>query len=371
MAFNGYLTPDERTEIAQGIVQIIGYDSAERSMFLSVVPLSIRQLLPGEGAPFTKAVNDIAGIDRWERLADGTVPLLAYLRLAVRLGAGVPALNAAAEALPRVERATTGAPRIDLAQTPEVKERIIGRDDMVPFAFFRRGMQAAGSVVRLEVPRFQDGAPHMTYGSQTRYLGTGWLIGAGLLITNHHVLNARNDGEAAAGEADLRAQAAAAEVRFDYDDKGVAGVVTVLSELVCWDPDLDYAIARVDDQGRRSLSLTAKPVGPVDKDSYLPVNIIQHPDGRPKLFAVRNNLVTAATDRDLRYFTDTDGGSSGSPVFDDDWKVVGLHRGSTVATGVQYQGREVAYVNLGTQIHAILAHLRAHHADIANQVSTA
>ena len=35
------------------------------------------------------------------------------------------------------------------------------------------------------------------------------------------------------------------------------------------------------------------------------VNIIQHPDGDFKQIAIRNNLVTATTDVDVRYFTDT------------------------------------------------------------------
>jgi hypothetical protein len=38
---------------------------------------------------------------------------------------------------------------------------------------------------------------------------------------------------------------------------------------------------------------------------------------------------------------------------------VGLHRGSAFAENVQFLGRNTAYVNLGTQIQAILAHARA------------
>ena len=73
-------------------------------------------------------------------------------------------------------------------------------------------------------------------------------------------------------------------------------------------------------------------------------------------------------DRDLRYFTDTEGGSSGSPVLNDEWKVVALHRGSAFAKGVDYQGRSTAYINLGTQIHAILAHIQANAPDLAREL---
>ena len=89
------------------------------------------------------------------------------------------------------------------------------------------------------------------------------------------------------------------------------------------------------------------------------MNIIQHPEGRSKKIAIRNNLVTHSTETELRYFTDTMGGSSGAPVFNDSWEVVALHRGSTVVRGVNFQGNDTAWVNVGTQITAILHHPRA------------
>ncbi|HYN47981.1 MAG TPA: hypothetical protein VER83_03895, partial [Candidatus Nanopelagicales bacterium] len=57
--------------------------------------------------------------------------------------------------------------------------------------------------------------------------------------------------------------------------------------------------------------------------------------------------------------TDTDYGSSGSPVCDDLWRVVALHRGSRHTTNTSYQGRTEAYVNFGSQIQAVLAHVGA------------
>jgi endonuclease G, mitochondrial len=96
----------------------------------------------------------------------------------------------------------------------------------------------------------------------------------------------------------------------------------------------------------------------VGHTSRIAVNIVQHPGGRPKRVAFRNNLVTAADATTVRYFTDTDQGSSGSPVCDYQCRVVALHRGSAYASQVDYQGKDTAYVNYGIQIQAILADLR-------------
>ena len=57
-----------------------------------------------------------------------------------------------------------------------------------------------------------------------------------------------------------------------------------------------------------------------------PVNIIQHPEGRPKQYAtVNNHLLDLRDDGFLLYTTDTLEGSSGSPVFNQYWETIGLH----------------------------------------------
>src|SRR5262249_40047736 len=63
--------------------------------------------------------------------------------------------------------------------------------------------------------------------------------------------------------------------------------------------------------------------GAVLKDEY--VNIIQHPNGRPKQVALRDNQVTDVLKKYLHYRADTEPGSSGAPVFNDEWELIGLH----------------------------------------------
>jgi endonuclease G, mitochondrial len=62
------------------------------------------------------------------------------------------------------------------------------------------------------------------------------------------------------------------------------------------------------------------------------------------------------TDTDVRYFTDTQRGSSGSPVLTDGWTACALHRGAR-RVDVKFQGKPSSYVNVGTQLSAVAGDL--------------
>jgi len=295
-------------------------------------------------------------MNRIERLASGEVPLLNYLRNVSLLLSGTTQHAAVAAALNEIEHRSSGAPRLDPAQMPEVQEKIIHVNDMVPFAFMEQGWQAGAAVLRLRVPRYEAGQPRLLNGNPTIYLGTGWLLTSSLVMTNHHVINARNEGEPAASDADLNLQVQKTSGVLDFNAENLSGTAVQVQSLEAWESVLDYAILRVLPTGRPPLRLATARIqkGP----DPIPVNIIQHPGGREKRYAIRNNLISASTETQLRYFTDTEGGSSGSPVFNDRWEVVGLHRAATPVTNVQFQGKDTAYINVGTPIPAILADLR-------------
>ncbi|MER7154168.1 serine protease, partial [Streptomyces lydicus] len=121
---------------------------------------------------------------------------------------------------------------------------------------------------------------------------------------------------------------------------------------------------------RPVLRLAERPLA-VTRGDYVAVNIIQHPGGQPKRVALRNNLVYEADENDVRYFTDTRGGSSGSPVFTDDWKVVALHRGTRRVENVQFQGRTTAFVNVGTQMRSVLRHLETSSPGVHAEITAA
>jgi endonuclease G len=86
------------------------------------------------------------------------------------------------------------------------------------------------------------------------------------------------------------------------------------------------------------------------------VNIVQHPDGRPKEVSLRENELVARNERVLLYEADTLPGSSGSPVFNDLWEIVALHHYGDPSAPIVAPG---VLANEGIRISAIVTHLEA------------
>lgn len=359
--FTRHLPQEQITAVRGVILQLLGYDANTRNALLAGLPVGYRSLLPGGGAPPAIGLQlDLDQLNTTRRLVDAIVPLKVFLDNSISFAGDVEDADVLREAAADVEQASSGAQPVEV-DAVDLTEAIVARDDMVPLGFLAGGVTAARAVAKLLVPRFEDGTARLVNGKPLSYRGTGWLVGRNLLMTNHHVVNAREQGEGVAAEADLRRQATGMEVLFDYDSDHAAGTRVAVTDLVAWDVDLDFAVLRLAGDDRAALSLSPQAVTDVSPSSAVVVNVIQHPDGNPKRFGIRNNLVSAATPTELRYFTDTLGGSSGSPVLDDTWQVVGLHKGSRLVRGVKFQGRDVAYVNVGTQITAVLDRLRTAH----------
>lgn len=282
---------------------------------------------------------------------DGIPPLLIWLQNARPLVAG----HAEQEYFERLLSRLEGRPAERVISTAVVEslknEAILFEDDMLPISYLKGGFTAAMSVARLLVLRFDSGVE-----SQKRYWGTGWLLTPSLLMTNHHVFNARDDNEPDARESDFQKQALNTIVQFDVDSADGGSGAIQITELVTSDANLDYAIVRLTAQERNGLDVDWSAFSP-RRDEVVPLNIIQHPSGQTKKIAIRNNLATYANSPELRYFTATLGGSSGAPVLNDKWRVVGIHRGSIGTKVLSFQGRSSAIINLGTQMAAILPSL--------------
>lgn len=363
MAFKGYLTQNEirdlvKKAVSSGLVEI------DRRLRLQGIFKPFLLGLTLDNIPIDQFQLDLVSLNETERLANGEVPLVQFLRNAatqLRLR-GLPEAEDFEKLANSIGNRTAGVPPMpNPATLPEVvrNEAIVGVDDMVDFPFLADGAQVGRSVARIIVPRFENGVAIQTDKGPWTMVGTAWMIGDTMMLTNRHVIAARLSDEPDPSAADYALQGSNAIVEFDFDMQGSAirqiPVIRVEADAV----GLDYALVRLSaSPGRPALKLHPQRVV-FGSASYIPVNIIQHPRGQAKRVAFRNNLVTGADGDTIRYFTDTDFGSSGSPVCDDNWRVVALHRGAEFVKGVSFQGKSTAYVNFGSQIQAVLDSVKA------------
>lgn len=145
-------------------------------------------------------------------------------------------------------------------------------------------------------------------------LGTGFLTQEGYVFTNHHVI----------GSAEV-AKTARLEFNFEEGKSLIAYQVDPTDFITSPRDNLDFARVKVIDRADAPLSkwgfvefdTEAMPV--VGED----VTIIQHPRGEFK--QINADAVLSQMNQYLFYTTETEGGSSGSPVLNKACKVIALH----------------------------------------------
>ncbi len=208
-------------------------------------------------------------------------------------------------------------------------ERLIDGSDLVGINYLSIGALRARSICRIHL---RDAS-----GSTVGF-GTGFLVAPGVLMTNHHVISQAED-----------ARQALAEFDYEYDaggtDKPVVSFALLTEpEPIAYEP-LDFCLVGVSPRstdGRRAiedfgwLRLSAAP-GKAFVGEYL--TIIQHPGGERKQVCVRENKLLKYDEAGstIWYKTDTVGGSSGSPVFNQTWQVAALHHSGVPETNKQGQ----------------------------------
>ena len=103
----------------------------------------------------------------------------------------------------------------------------------------------------------------------------------------------------------------------------------------------------------------------IDSMSYAKVqhlNIIQHPQGRRKEIAVQHNEISGVFPNVIHYTTDTEPGSSGSPVFNNAWDLISIHHAAGHrAPDYSWPNNPNYMDNEGMRIDKIVADLRSHY----------
>jgi endonuclease G len=230
-----------------------------------------------------------------------------------------PVVVDALEATPGASPGTGSPVRDDL-----VLERIIGGNNLLGIAFLELGTTVARSVGRVII---RDRV-------QTRGFGTAVMISPRLALTNNHVLP---DEQAARFS----------RMEFNFQN-GVTGLPLTSSQFALepdaffqTDQDLDFtvvAIARqsLPDGNTLQLPLSGFGFNRTFKDQGKillgeSINIIQHPEGHEKQIALQQNELIDRFDDFLHYHTDTSPGSSGSPLYNNQWEILGLHHSGVPA----------------------------------------
>lgn len=347
----------------------------KRDLLLSGLPIQYVATLADSTSPSNQLLADLTAMNDCPRIVGGIVPIEVWYTNAAHHAALFTEhkeffTNTSDEIADAAHADQAGQENLALENADAqfsgidfdtVQERLIFTNDLLPIGFLSQASMVGKSVCRLIVTRHEGGQPVTSLtGRPKRYFGTGWLIGKSHVITNHHVVNARDPTEPDAIDQDLNVQSEKTEVQFDFDVEGAVPEKGTVAELIHVSKPLDYAILQLNEElGRAKLSLWPKAVSLPSAD-VVPLNIIQHPGGAPKQIGMRNNLAANINENELAYFTDTQGGSSGSPVCNDLWQVVALHKASTRTFGEhEFQGKKTRWVNVGTRIDKIIADLES------------
>ncbi len=231
--------------------------------------------------------------------------------------------------------------------TEPTLERVLGTTGVQNLKWYRTGLDRSEAVAL-----FCD--------SLDTGVGTGFMLrGADLcellpadevfVITNAHVVSDDVSGALRPDEAVIKFEALGLEDEFR------------VSELIFSSPpeELDVSVLRIDKP--------APEVEPIPVASGMPladgeqrVYIIGHPLGGGLSFSLQDNLLIDLEDPRLHYRTPTEPGSSGSPVFDSKWRLIGLHHAGAM-TMPKLNDKEGSYAaNEGLWIQSIRSALADH-----------
>ena len=246
----------------------------------------------------------------------------------------------------------------------------VGADDTMWSSFLSRGATCARAIARV----VWKGRP-----AETRWEGTAFLISDSVAVTNNHVLDSPETAAELGLEFDYEFDERGRERRPRLYDLAPERLFLTFRRI----PTMDYTLVAVASRdgvppGRRRGHLPLISQRGKAKNGEA-LNLIHHPGGARKRISIRESWLLGADEHTLQYSGDTLGGSSGSPVFNDQWEVVGLHFGGKPkrdpegnrlsADGSIWEPRmgddKVAYeFNVGTRVSQLVADVRRRAVDL-------
>ena len=180
-----------------------------------------------------------------------------------------------------------------------------------------------------------------------------------LFLTNNHVIPSAEN-----------AKQSFIEFNYEMDINGQPKLITRFA----LDPDEFFATSPIDQLDFTLVAVGNRVYGSKDLSGfgYCPlinsddkhvlgefVNIIQHPEGDFKQVVLRENQLVNRLDTFLEYMADTNPGSSGSPVFNDQWEVIALHHFGEPTQVKTPDGKPIRKdLNEGVRISSIFNELR-------------
>ncbi|PWT82248.1 MAG: hypothetical protein C5B58_08540 [Acidobacteria bacterium] len=187
--------------------------------------------------------------------------------------------------------------------------------EFIDVGYLKKVIERASSVCRVDLDKKERS-------------GTGVLIAPTFLLTNYHVLKEEPAEDIQQNAKDLTISfgcisgetSASAALTFK-----LAGEAPVLKSSPV--EKLDYVLLRVENKVTQVKGIEPSILSDSFPDKGMALSILQHPAGQTLKLAMSTNGVTGVyQNRGLvQYVTRTAGGSSGSPCFDEDWKIIALH----------------------------------------------
>jgi endonuclease G len=193
-------------------------------------------------------------------------------------------------------------------------ERVIQKSDLMPIYYLERGRLTANSICRIEI---------VDDNGNTLGHGTGFMVSPSLLMTNNHVLPNKEDCKNSVAQFNY-------EKGEDFIDRPITSFKLDPEKFFYTNKKLDFSLVCVNPTSPDNKAVKdfgylklIKEQGKAVIGEY--VSIIQHPRGHQKQVAIRENRIIDVFDDFVHYVTDTEPGSSGSSVLNDQWEVISLH----------------------------------------------